>query len=200
MNKIKFHIVGTAPLLMHRGTLVNPLHPLTKQMKEITSKRKKTEEDHLEIIPLELRSGMYHDDKIGPYIPALAVESMLRDAARRNKEGKIYERAVMVDGGYSSKMDGEACKLIYAGPRDIETLISDPNFIDCRNVGISGKRILRSRPRFNSWEIEFSVLYAPEMLNADSVINSVRHAGDYIGLLDYRPKFGRFSVKSFEMM
>jgi hypothetical protein len=40
---------GTVPLIMHSCQGVNPLHPITKKLKEFTSKRVKTDEDLLEI-------------------------------------------------------------------------------------------------------------------------------------------------------
>jgi len=46
MAIIKLKVVGESPLLLQADTLVDPLNPLTKAHKEITSKRKKTDEDH----------------------------------------------------------------------------------------------------------------------------------------------------------
>ena len=46
MAIIKLKVVGVSPMLMQADTLVDPLNPLTKAHKEITGKRKKTDDDH----------------------------------------------------------------------------------------------------------------------------------------------------------
>ena len=53
LSSLTFRCVGIAPLLMHNGSLANPLNPKVKEMKEITSLRKKTDENHLELQRLE---------------------------------------------------------------------------------------------------------------------------------------------------
>jgi hypothetical protein len=48
---------------MHdRNKLVNPLHPLTKELKRFTGKQKKTEEDLMALAKLEWLAGMYLTD------------------------------------------------------------------------------------------------------------------------------------------
>jgi len=44
-KKLKFHIKGVSPLIMHNGELVDPENKWAKLIKEITPKKKKTEED-----------------------------------------------------------------------------------------------------------------------------------------------------------
>ena len=51
-------IRGIAPLLMHNGQLANPLNPLAKEMKKVTSVRTKTDEHHLELQRLEFLAGL----------------------------------------------------------------------------------------------------------------------------------------------
>lgn len=43
METLKVKIKGATPLLQNRDVLSDPLHPLSKEIKEITSKRKKTD-------------------------------------------------------------------------------------------------------------------------------------------------------------
>jgi len=69
---------------------------------------------------------------------------------------------------------------------------------DKRAVVIKGARIMRVRPRMDNWELDFTM----EIINAEldfKVLNDILvYAGQYIGIGDYRPKFGRFLVSKFE--
>ena len=49
MKKLHVTLNGTTPLIMHSPKCVNPLHPLAKQMKAYTSKKKKTEAERQQI-------------------------------------------------------------------------------------------------------------------------------------------------------
>lgn len=69
MKKLHITLNGTSPLIEHSPKCVNPLHPIAKEMKLYTSKRKKTEEDLQKISDLEWESGVYWDDSIGLVIP-----------------------------------------------------------------------------------------------------------------------------------
>src|SRR3546814_21068521 len=69
MEILKLKIVGTSPLMMHSDRLANPLNPATKAHKELTGKRKKTDDDHLAIAKSEFIAGAYWDEKEGFYIP-----------------------------------------------------------------------------------------------------------------------------------
>ena len=77
LSKIKISIRGVSPLLQNSIDKANPLHPKTKALKALTSKRKKTDEDHAEIMRLEWAAGLYCDDQ-GPYVPSEWIESVVR--------------------------------------------------------------------------------------------------------------------------
>ncbi len=52
MKTATYTIRGTTPMLMHSERLANPFDPLTKEIKAISGKRKKTEDDLLEMARL----------------------------------------------------------------------------------------------------------------------------------------------------
>ncbi len=70
--------------------------------------------------------------------------------------------------------------------------------VDKRSVVIVRSRIPRVRPVFNNWRLDFKL----EVINPDldyKILNDILiYAGNYIGIGDYRPKFGRFVVAKFE--
>ena len=92
MKNLKVTFKGITPLIMHSCQCVNPLHPISLEMKKITSKRKKTEEDLVALADLEWEAGAYWKDEIGLYIPAENVEATIVNGAKAFKKGKDIEK------------------------------------------------------------------------------------------------------------
>ncbi len=75
--------------------------------------------------------------------------------------------------------------------------------IDERMVAIGpfGKKtkMARFRPRFDDWSVTFKVLYDPDLLSAEQLLNLYERAGFSIGLCEFRPEksgsLGMFKVK-----
>lgn len=182
METISFRIVGITPLMMHNGRLANPLDHFAKQIKEITGKRKKTEDDHRAVARLEFEGGLYYDPKIGPYIPGANMDACLVDGARLHKRGKDIERCVQTVE--------DKIPLEYKGPHtDLDEMFK--LFADMRTVVIGGKSIMRCRPAFPEWAAHFSLLYNPEMMNPADLQLCLESAGKYVGLMDGQ-RCGRF--------
>lgn len=188
-KEIKFHVKGVSPLIMHNGQLANPLDSHAKAMKEITSKRKKTDDDYEKLAKLEWRGGLYltaADDAGGvPCVPGMCIEATLVNAAKKRKLGQQAKSAILSDGMWP---------LIYKGPTSTEKLWEDKNFVDTRAAVVNRNRIMRTRPIFNAWELKFSVHYLAELMNEKEVRDIVAIAGEQIGILDQRPRYGRFVV------
>ena len=185
-------IEGVSPLLMHNGQLANPMNPIVKRMKEITSKHhtKKTDADEIELMRLEFMGGLYISDDTGPFIPCECIEGCIRDAAKINSKGKQVTAGLQVDP--------DRIQLDYDGPRTAPELYEDKNFVDVRPIKLQkSTTVMRTRPRFNHWSASFEVMIINEVLNIQDVRQFIEKAGMLKGLMDYRPKFGRFVVKNF---
>ena len=63
MNII-IEVKGTSPLLMHNPRMVDPEFDLNRQIKALTAKRKKTDEDLKNIEALEWHGGLYEDNGV----------------------------------------------------------------------------------------------------------------------------------------
>ena len=78
--------------------------------------------------------------------------------------------------------------------------------VDTRPVRIpaTGGRILRHRPMFDDWSIDFSLTVETDLLTVARVRDVVDAAGSRIGLCDFRPEcrgpFGRFKVTSWKLV
>lgn len=182
--KLRVRAVGTRPLLMHNIQLASPLNKWAKAIKEISSKRVKTDEDRLAMAQFEFYGSLYYDDEIGPYIPGTMIFANLIEGAKITKNGRKVERGIDVVEFYHP--------LTYDGPRNSTELWDDPSFVDIRSVRVGQARIDRTRPIFNRWEVEFDMLCDEEILNRDEVLRIINHAGTYSGFGDYRKMYGHY--------
>ena len=187
----KAHIIGVAPLLMHNVRLLDPLNPFTKRLSEITSKRKKTEADLIELRWREYEGGIYADEK-GPYVPSEWVESVIRDGAKIVRRGKDITAAMYCTEDRFHLEGFPKAKSVRA--------LYEAGHSDYRPVVVTGKKVMRSRPRFNTWELHFAVTFNDAVLNPDVVEEAIQNAGLLKGLGDYRPKYGRFKLEKFEVV
>lgn len=184
--KVRLTLTGTAPLLMHNIRLANPLDPIARAMKEVSSKRKKTDEDLLQLARLEFEGGLYVAEEIGPYLPGVNVEKCLVEGARITKQGKQVERGVFVT-------DNE-CPLLYKGPRSADELWADDSFRSTMAVKVGQSRVMRTRPIFHQWALEATAEVDPALLNLDGLQAIAVDAGAMVGLGDFRPRYGRFEA------
>ena len=191
MRSLTFSVRGVSPLLMHSDAGIDPLSATAKQIRSFTKKRVKTDEDVATIAYLEWKAGIYFDPSVGVYVPAQNIHASIAEAARSTKSGKKAKSAVFVSG-----LNGEEnIPLQYEGPTDLQGLW-DGGFYDARSVRIGTSRVMRYRPIFRDWGLSFRVVFSPEILSEDEVKSMVEFAGDFCGLCDYRPRFGRFEISS----
>jgi len=187
LERLSFRIVGVAPLLMHNGRLADPLDDIVRQIKEVTGKRHKTDADHEEVARLEWLGSLYlHEGK--PCIPADVLEAALigkGGAARKQKMGKQAAAGLMVFDNFP---------LEYEGPRDPHEMWKLPKFrFRCR-VKVGQASVMRTRPIFREWATNVTAMYNPDIINADDVKLWMEIAGAEVGIMDWRPKYGRFEV------
>lgn len=184
MRKLKVVWKGMSPLIMHNNRGVNPLHPLSKELKKYTSKRTKSDEDYEIIANLEWELGLYWKDSMGLYIPAENVEATIRNGAKSIKKGDSIKKFLSVEPLYIPFSYGELLTL--------DQLKNDLKYRDVRIMKIKNASILRTRPRFDTWGIEFFVNYEERQISLDAIVQSIDYAGKYVGLCDSRPKYGQF--------
>jgi len=198
MKQLTFRIDGIAPLITHNGRLNDPLDPisvaLSKAVKE--QKKRKTESLLVESSRIEFLGGLYIGDDGGPCIPGEVMEACIRSGAKATKDGKSVQAGLICDGNFP---------IIYQGPRDPGELWADGHkgddagpmdgrrFVDRRRVRVGQAAVMRTRPIFREWGLEFSVHYDPDLINRSSLIDFVNAAGR-AGLCENRPRFGRFVV------
>jgi hypothetical protein len=178
-ESVEPHIRGLQPHLQHNSRLADPLNPFTRAIAELTSKQKKTEDDHRRIADLEWEGGLYLDDDGRPCVPGFVLVGALYEAGKLVRKGPKVRAGVYCHGHFP---------LIHAGPRSLEALKADPEFRDTRIVRNPGKggRVSRTRPKFPEWELKFALEFRPDIISRADVLHLTSLLCSFIGLSDDR--------------
>lgn len=186
MKSVTYTIRGITPLLMHSERLANPFDDLTKELKALTGKRKKTEDDLLEIARVEWTGGLYANDETGIHLPGYNVFSALIGGGKVHKLGTAIRRSALVQE--------DSIPLVYEGPKKPSQLFQNKRFVDMRSVKVGTAKVMRCRPIFRNWEATFTVLFEETGIQRSELDRCLQCSGQMVGVGDYRPRFGRFEV------
>jgi hypothetical protein len=184
IQKIEMKWTGTAPLILHNGQLSDPLSKWSKQMKKLTSSRSKTDADHEQIAKVEFMGSLYMGTD-GPVIPAENIEAALVEGAKKVRKGPNAKAGLFVMNHATIE---------YEGPRSSEELWEDKRFVSRVSAKVQKNRIMRTRPIFNNWSIIVHVEYEDSLLNKADILEFASKAGSIVGVGDWRPRYGRFSL------
>lgn len=187
LEKIEKTLVGVSPLLMHSGRLADPTDPATRELKELTAKRRKTDEDISAIKRCEWMGGLYLDGDGRVAIPSTNVLALVIAGSRKSKLGKQAEAGV-----FDTQL---FYRLEYDGPKDPAKLYDVGGFVDYRPVVVQRNRCMRSRPVFPGWKLPIQLSVNTDVIDVGDVVRALEVAGEVVGLGEWRPRFGRFIVQ-----
>ena len=177
MEKVKVKIEGVSPLLQHRfPEEENPEHKSKKIKKEFPAKE-------------EAEKGLYKDPDGKIYQPANTIKgSLLRASTSFLYEKKTSYRQVIAGSVFITP---DAIPHIY-----------QKWVVDRQPVVIQRSRIMRARPRFDKWALEFEMEFDEQVISKDKLKEILDYAGQRKGIGDFRPEkggsFGKFMVTKFE--
>jgi len=166
-------IVGIRPLLMHAPT-------------GLGDKPRRRRGEHLDP-KVEAESYLYKDAEGNIVIPAVNIKACIRDAGANYKvSGRRSTFKSMIKAGIDIK------------PFPYVPLQHNGWEVDIRPVVVQRNRILRARPRFDKWVLEFDIVNKdPTVIHKETLKKILVDAGRYYGLGDFRPEFGLFRVTRF---
>lgn len=192
LTQFKVKIAGVSPLVMHNGRLANPMDPLVREIKKITSIRgnKRTEPQELDLIRLEWEGGLYLGEDGSPCIMGTNIEALMQSAAAKTPGPDVK----MFKAGVFCLMNPA---LEYNGPKTVKGLwAKSDTYLLTAGARIGKARVMRSRPVFPSWSLSFVLEVDTAVVKSLSYIaDSLKVGGMYVGLGDWRPRYGRFAVK-----
>jgi len=178
-EKFKVKIKGTVPLLMQS--------PQSMIQDRIDGKNTKRGREEI-TIEEEAKRCLYTDSSGNIIVPSLCLLASIKSAA--------VNRLVPGKGKKTYK------NYIYSGirisPVNIPLQTSNGWEVDLKSVVIGSARIVKARPRFDDWSLEFDLSIVDPVIVSSALKEIIIDAGKYNGLLDFRPLFGLFSVETFE--
>src|SRR5262245_4789228 len=202
LKQLTVRLMGFSQLILHNGLMANPLHPFAKQMKKLTSKRSKTDEDLALIADVEWLACWYYEDGkcdfvtdnnsvlVGDYgrliMPGYVLESMLVNAAKKNKLGMQFKSGVFVDG------DGE---LLITPEKSLTDMLADQNFRIVTLERVQQARVTRCRPYLKQWGVVFTISYEDTIVDKAQIEQALDVGGKIVGLCERRPRHGRFTFE-----
>lgn len=187
MESITFRVVGSQPLLMNNPQTVDPTAPVTKAIKAVTSKRKKSDADTEELMRLKYAAALYMGPE-GPYAPSTWLWKAGLEAARKSKQGKDWEQAGVL-------FTERKLPLLYEGPRTTQDLYANRDFVNVCDGKIGMSRVIAIRPIFEEWALEATIEFDEEIINPETVLAVMVLAGKRFGVGTWRQMYGRFTVE-----
>ena len=190
---IRITLSGTSPLLCHNVQLSDPDNAFAKEIKAITAKRQKTEDDRRAIEKLEWYGGLYTAPDIqGPAYPTGNVRRCFIKAGTITKNGTGISRAL--------SFKALNVPLKFAGPRDIDELWASGAYANRAAVRVSSARTMRVRPQFADWSLTADAFLLSDVLDFEVLKRVIEQAGLAEGLGDNRVNgYGRFTSELVEL-
>lgn len=199
MKTLKVKIEGVKPLILHNGQGANPIDNrempnfLQKKfgcklyreaIKPISSKRGKTEKDHINLSELSFYSSLYLNDKKQIILPAENLERMLETQAIANRKGATFKRAVSIDEDVILEFPNKN--------KPLKALYDLHKYIVMGVV--SRSKVSVTRAIFPKWSATFKISYDPKQINEAEIKDNLA-LGEFYGSFERRPKFGRYKFK-----
>jgi hypothetical protein len=146
--------------------------------------------------PEEWKKTIYYDESVGVYLPAPNVEAaLIKSASQFKVTGRktamdFFKSGVFVmDDMLPFLVNGKIIK-------DLADVEIDKRSV--KNPSTKGRN-MRYRALFRQWSSKFRIMISSDdFITMDLLKQVTEYAGMYVGLGDYRPRFGRFRLKSLK--
>lgn len=189
-------IRGTEPLIQHSAAGLDTRSEISQSIAAITAKRgsNRTEPDDERLAELETQRSLWLDAAGKVTVPPEAIRSCIETAARKLKQGPNVREGLMVE---ETTFEYDRTAL----GATVEELGRNAQFTV--PVVVQRNRIMRTRAKFDTWSVTFTVDYDDELVDEPKLAQWLDIAGRRIGLGDWRPacggRFGRFETLSIKV-
>ncbi|MFH2028655.1 MAG: hypothetical protein ABIJ08_05925 [Nanoarchaeota archaeon] len=177
MKKIKVEIEGVAPLLQHKMSIEEEAQLASKTKKSVGQNKGDNPEDFLYKVGNKICQPSEH-----------ILQAIIKRLGGYKIQGKGKKTYLEMGKGSLNIMPDMI-------PHEIQKWE-----VDSRTVVIKATRgrVVRLRPKFNEWKLKFTIELINDDMPVEVVKSALDDAGREGGLGDYRPRFGRFIVTSFQ--
>ena len=185
-------MTGVCPLMLNNPQTVNPMNGYAKELKALTSKRSKTDEDQNEILHIRFLASPYLNQKMQYIIPANMIAKSFEAGAKENKLGAKFQRSVFVFSDALLKFDENGCT-----PEELWQNFAE-KYVDIRPVGIQKSKVVTARMVIPEWSLEGELFFDESQLNKSEVWPAMNNAGLRYGLGTYRQCYGRYTIEEIK--
>ena len=178
--RVSVTVEGVAPILFHAWNV------------ESVESKSKAKKGSAEKKSDDVESYVYRNDKGNISIPGEYLKGAIVGAAKFRQDPRSPRK---------SAADLFKAAIVSLTPlADLGT--KDWDYLDRRRVVIQRNAITRSRPAMREgWKATFVLqVNLPEYVDQAMLNETIQQAGKLIGLADFRPSFGRFSVIKFSVL
>ena len=194
-KQIKIKVTGIQPLLLNNIQTANPLNKWAKALKEVTSKKKKTDSDTLEIIRLQFMASWYVDEDGRYVLPSENLLKSFESGAKEFKKGsKIVENVQIIEDNLVLNFDGM--------DKSLDELYDngESKYVDTRICGISSgfgskAKVLATRAIIDKWHVTATLIYDEDQIDLNDIIRAAEIGGQRKGVGTYRRRYGRYKVE-----
>ena len=187
LQEMEVNIKGVSQLLIHNGQTANPLNKFARQLKAVSGKRNKTDEDVEAMAKIEFMAGWYLGEKGEYTLPAHNIEAVMLEGAKKNKNGRLVQGGVFVESDPVLVFPGSDKTPEQLWERGENALMV--------SVRVQRNRVMRTRPIVPAgWTSKIVVKYDPTVIEEPAIRQAFSVAGRERGIGDWRPKYGRFVV------
>lgn len=184
---------GLDSLLQNNPQMSDPLNKYSKEMKLVTGKRKKTDDDILTMREIELRAKIYWDEALGGiYVPSTWVTASI--------QGVSWSKAKI------KKADIRACvfvtepklKLTYEGMEKVKKpldIVKQDQFHNVASLKQGQVRVVKATPIFHGWSFAATVEFDDSIINERELKELIEYGAAFGGFGDFRPTHGRATVE-----
>jgi len=195
MKKYEIELEGITPLLMNSNRMVGKLDGTRKRAGEAVKGE-----------PEEWRDKMYYTKEEGLNIPSLNIETCFYQAAKGIKisgkeyAGRYFNGAIFVEAAnVPILVGGKKIIDVDAALKEIPNLINVDVRVACLKNGVKKSSQLRYRLSVSGWKIKFVLIDAADgLVSKEKIEETINKAGMLFGFFDWRPRFGRFMLKSIK--
>lgn len=178
--RVLVELEGSCPMLLHRW---NNESVAAKNAAKKGSIERKTD---------DTEAFMWRDEKGHVSVPGEYLRQSVIHAARYEQDPRSARKSMM-----------DLMKAALVSLTELSSLgVKEPDYYDQRRVVINRAAVTRTRPAMKTgWKAKFILMVnLPEYVPPPKLNYLIQQAGRIIGLADFRPSFGRFSVVKFEVL
>ena len=206
IRRFEAAVSGTAPLLLSNNLCSDPLSQAAKDKKFFTSKRTKSDDDHMalrlidwvhsgywtqpgKVVIDDIENSVNFEGFANLTLPSQNFARCLRNGATAFKLGKEVARALIVENEPLIKYDG---------PRTASEMIQQGQFVLTSPVVRQKVTNWVTRLILPAWSVNYQVTVDDERISVDDLERICQTAGRFEGLGTWRPRYGRFAVTDIQ--